>query len=300
MTPESQSLQVLSRSRSPFNDIYVIQRQNLREMWFQGTGELYLQSRIDLSRPGELALVYCRLFLAPLLWNPDPARVLVIGLGGGALPRFLHEVYPELFNEVVEVDRQVTELARRHFFFRESSRLRVFEEDGRSFVQRRQREYDIVFLDAFKGGSVPYHLKTVEFYREIERSLKPGGLLATNLYGQSNRLKPRDRATLESVFPQVTCFEDPDRVATVCVASAQNAGVPEEMFRSGLGCLPESVLRHLSWMENVDMIKKGGILEPGNSIFEDDFEAGEFFRAVRRNNRRDPSPSPPYPIRHSS
>ena len=43
------------------------------------------------------------------------------------------------------------------------------------------RKYDLVFLDAFKGGSVPYHLKTVEFYREIARSLTEEGILVTNL-----------------------------------------------------------------------------------------------------------------------
>lgn len=300
MTTRSNTFNILAHSRSPFNDIFVIERENLREMWFQGGGRFYLQSRIDLGRPGDLVLVYVRLLLAPLLWNPAPARILMIGLGGGVLPRFLHEVFPELEIDVVEVDFRVTELARRYFGFRESSRLQVTEGDGRSFLQQRKREYDMVFLDAFKGGSVPYHLKTVEFYREIARSLKAGGLLATNLYGKSNTLKPSDRKTLEEVFPQIHFFEDPDRVATICVASGQSAGASEMMFRAGIRCLPEKVLRHLSWLENMDMIENRNAIEPGGSVFKDDFEASEFFKAVKRNNRNDPVPNPPYPIRNSS
>ena len=103
MTTETQPLKILTRTRSPFNDIFVIERENLREMWFQGNGRFYLQTRIDLDRPGDLALIYTRLLLAPLIWSPNPSRILMIGLGGGVLPRFLNEVYPDIEIDVVDL-----------------------------------------------------------------------------------------------------------------------------------------------------------------------------------------------------
>jgi spermidine synthase len=269
-------------------------------MWFQGSGKFYLQTRIDLDRPGELVLIYTRLLLAPLIWNPSPARILMIGLGGGVLPRFLNEVYPELQIDVVEVDPRVTELARTYFDFKEDSHLKVFEGDGRTFVKQCGRKYDVVFLDAFKGGSVPYHLKTVEFYREIAQSLSEEGLLVTNLYGKSNALKPRDRKTLESVFQRVSFFEDADRVATACVAVLNDPGVPLETLQQYRSNLPEKVQRNLSWLTYMDKIENGNSINPGDSIFKDDFEASEFFKAVKRNNRNDPFFKHPYPIRNSS
>ncbi len=57
MTMDSQQLSVLAHTRSSFNDIYVIERENLREMWFRAGGGFFLQSRIDLDQPGDLALV---------------------------------------------------------------------------------------------------------------------------------------------------------------------------------------------------------------------------------------------------
>ena len=301
MTTETEPFKILTRTRSPFNDIFVIERENLREMWFQGNGgKFYLQTRIDLDRPGHLSLVYTRLLLAPLLWNPNPSRILMIGLGGGVVPRFLNEVYPELEIDVVEIDPRVTELARHYFDFKGNSCLKVFEDDGRAFVKQCGHKYDMVFLDAFKGGSVPYHLKTVEFYREIAQSLKEEGILVTNLYGKSNTLKPRDRKTLESVFQQVSFFEDVDRVATICVAFLVDAGVAVETLRKYSSNLPEKIQRNLSWLENVDMIENGNSIEPGGSVFKDDFEASEFFKAVKRNNRNDPFFKHPYTIRNSS
>ncbi len=300
MTTETQPLKILTRTRSPFNDIFVIERENLREMWFQGNGRFYLQTRIDLDRPGDLALIYTRLLLAPLIWSPNPSRILMIGLGGGVLPRFLYEVYPDIEIDVVEVDARVTELARRYFGFKESPRLQVFEDDGRAFVKQRGQKYDMVFLDAFKGGSVPYHLKTVEFYREIAQSLNKEGLLATNLYGKNNTLKPHDRKTLEAVFQRVSFFEDAERVATVCVAVLKDEGAALEALWKYISNLPENVQRNLSWLENMDMIESGSLIEPRGSVFKDDFEASEFFKAVQRNNQDDPFFNHSYPIRNSS
>lgn len=300
MATETESFKILTRTRSPFNDIFVIERENLREMWFRGNGRFYLQTRIDLYRPNDLVLIYTRLLLAPLMWNPNPSRILMIGLGGGVLPRFLSEVYPDAEIDVVEVDPRVTELARRYFFFQETSHLRVFEDDGRAFVKQQVRKYDLVFLDAFKGGSVPYHLKTVEFYREIARSMTEEGILATNLYGKSNALKPRDRKTLETVFDKVSFFEDAERVATACVAILNEDGVTLEAIRKGISNLPEKVQRNLSWLENMDMIKSDHLVESSGSVFKDDFEASQFFKAVKRNNRDNPFLNQPYPIRNSS
>jgi len=147
---------------------------------------------------------------------------------------------------------------------------------------------------------VPYHLKTVEFYREIAQSLNEEGLLVTNLYGKSNALKPRDRKTLEAIFQRVSFFEDADRVATVCVAILKDAGASLETLRKYISNLPEKIQRNLSWIENMDMIEGSNPIEPSDSVFKDDFEASEFFKAVKRNNRDNPFYNHPYPIRNSS
>ena len=300
MTTETEPFKILTRTRSPFNDVFVIEREHLREMWFQGNNGFYLQTRIDLNRPEELSLIYTRLMLAPLIWNPEPSRILMIGLGGGVLPRFLNTVYPDMAIDVVEVDPRVSQLAQRYFYFKEGPHLRVFEDDGRAFIKKGQGRYDIVFLDAFKGGSVPYHLKTVEFYREIAQALTKDGILVTNLYGKSNTLKPRDRKTLEAVFQRVAFFEDAERVATVCTALLKDEGASLETLRRHLSLLPEKVRHNLSWMENMDMIENRSLIEPRGAVFTDDFEAAEFFKAVKRNNRDIPFFNHPYPIRNSS
>ena len=112
-------------------------------------------------------------------------------------------------------------------------------------------------------------------------------------------MKPRDRKTLETVFQRVSFFEDAERVATACVAILKDKGVPLEILRRCVSNLPEKIQHNLSWLENMDMIDSGSSSEPSGSVFKDDFEASEFFKAVQRNNRNDPFFNHPYPIRNS-
>ncbi len=296
MTSSDPDRIVVDHARSPFNDIWVFEREGFRDMWFRSRGQFFLQSRIETARPETLVLVYTRLFMASLLFFPQPSRILIVGLGAGVLPRFLQEMYPHAGIDVVEMDPLVRDMACKHFGFREGGPLRVHLQDGREFLSRPGRRYDLILLDAFKGGSVPYHLKTCEFYRQIDRSLSPEGVLATNLYGKSNTLKPRDRATLGSVFKQFYVFEAPRRTATLGVATRQTRPWSEEEIREQVTRLPENLRRSLSWSEIIDMIiNEKETVSPGTA-FTDDFAPDELGRAVRKNNRDDAFRRNPYPI----
>ncbi|XP_052189283.1 uncharacterized protein LOC127799356 isoform X2 [Diospyros lotus] len=62
-------------------------------------------------------------------------KTVVIGLGAGLLPIFLHRCLPILYIEVVELDPVVLDLARDYFGFREDSHLKVHITDGVQFVR---------------------------------------------------------------------------------------------------------------------------------------------------------------------
>src|SRR2546425_2346841 len=50
-----------------------------------------IQSSMRLDDPFALALDYTRCMMAFLLFHPQPREVLMIGLGGGSLPKFFHK-----------------------------------------------------------------------------------------------------------------------------------------------------------------------------------------------------------------
>lgn len=62
-------------------------------------------------------------------------NAVIIGLGAGLLPMFLHGCMPSLQIEVVELDAVVLSLARDYFGFAEDERLKVHIADGIRFVR---------------------------------------------------------------------------------------------------------------------------------------------------------------------
>ena len=278
-------IKVLARERTQYNDIYVIQKDDYRELWFKGNGDYFLQSRVNIEQPNQLALVYSNMMMASLLFCPKPRRLLMIGLGGAAVTNFLNEQFPNLHIDIVEIDLKVIEVSKKYFFLRESNRYRVFEEDGRVFIQKRkgQEPYDWIILDAFKSGSIPYHLKTCEFYKEIHTILKPDGIVGSNLYGKGNSLKPRDTKTFMSIFPNIYCFEDDERVATVLIANGGERWSEEKINERA--AISNKMPEPFSMQEVAKTYRPGKFVKESAARFDDYFSDKGFMHDVEIENR---------------
>ena len=278
-------IKVLARERTQYNDIYVIQKDDYRELWFKGNGDYFLQSRVNIEQPNQLALVYSNMMMASLLFCPKPRRLLMVGLGGAAVTNFLNEQFPNLHIDVVEIDSKVIEVSKKYFFLRESNRYRVFEEDGRVFIQKRkgQEPYDWIILDAFKSGSIPYHLKTCEFYKEIRTILKPDGIVGSNLYGKGNSLKPRDTKTFMSIFPNIYCFEDDERVATVLIANGGERWSEEKLNERA--AISNKMPKPFSMQEVAKTYRPGKFVKESAARFDDHFSDKGFMHDVEIENR---------------
>jgi spermidine synthase len=290
-------IKVLARERTQYNDIYVIQNDNYRELWFKGNGDYFLQSRVNVEQQKQLALVYSNMMMASLLFCPKPRRLLMVGLGGAAVTNFLSEQFPNLHIDVVEIDPKVIEVSKKYFYLRESNRYRIFEEDGRVFIQNRkgQEPYDWIILDAFKSGSIPYHLKTCEFYKEIRSILKPDGIVGSNLYGKGNSLKPRDTKTFMSVFPNIYCFEDAERVATVLIANGGERWSEEKIHERA--AISNKLPEPFSMQEVAKTYRPGKFVKESVATFDDHFSEKGFLHDVKKENRSSTNPRR-YPIKN--
>src|SRR4026207_357979 len=90
-----------------------------------------IQSAMRLADPLALALDYTRCMMAFLLFHPAPREALMIGLGGGSLPKFFHKHLKKTRVRVVELDAAVVAAARQHFALpADDERLAVEIGDG--------------------------------------------------------------------------------------------------------------------------------------------------------------------------
>lgn len=126
---------VVVARHSAFQAILLTENESgLRTLRFGSDGAL--QSVLKVGDPRHLEMPYARVLPACLAFAPNPLRALIVGLGGGTLPRFFRSHFPEMTIDVVELDPDVLEVAREHCGFEEDARMRVYVDDGRDFIER--------------------------------------------------------------------------------------------------------------------------------------------------------------------
>jgi len=111
----------------------------------------------------------------------NPKRALVIGVGAGTQIEDLKKEFSNVVVDEVEIDAKIPEIGSKYFHLRFDNRTNIIIDDGRRYVKTTGRKYDIVVLDVFRGRSVPAHLTSVEFVRELKNVTNPGALIIMNL-----------------------------------------------------------------------------------------------------------------------
>jgi spermidine synthase len=268
---------------TPYNHITIERNGSIVEMRSFWRSRDYRESAVDLSDPTRLVVPYTRGIAASAIFHPKPQHVLMIGLGGGGFNQFFEKAFPNATLETVEIDPQVVTLAQSHLGFKLSERNRVTIADGRMFLRQNKTVYDWIILDAFRGGFVPPHLKTVEFYRLAQAHLAPDGLFIANVHTNSS-LFAADMRTMREVFPQLGMFNVAESDNAVLVGANFNSPAFEEM-------LPQAgkLSFNDTFRRNVDPLKMAAAFqltapEPNKKLpplLTDDFAPTEFLDAVK-------------------
>jgi spermidine synthase len=267
---------------TPYNHITIERTGSIVEMRSFWRSHLYRESAVDLDQPTKLIAPYTLSIAASAIFHPKPKRVLMIGLGGGGFNQFFEKAFPNATLETVEIDRQVFVLAQKYLGFHPSDRDQVDVLDGRMFLRHSKQIYDWIILDAFRGGFVPPHLKTVEFYKLVQAHLTADGLFVANVHTDSS-LFASDIRTMRAVFPQLGMFDVPETRNAVLVATNFKSPTFEEMARNAIFLSFNGVFR-----QNVDpaaAVKTfhPNLPEPARKapLLTDDFAPTEFLDAVK-------------------
>ena len=196
----------IAHIETEYNDVFVTRRlQNQLVMSFQVKGWDYTESVTNLADPDDLPLRYAQTMTVAAIYPETTKKVLMLGLGGGSISTYLGRFMPEAAITTVEIDPGVITAAKTYFGLRETDRMRYRAGDGRVFLNRNSEPYDLILLDAYRGGYVPFHLLTREFYTLVKQRLAPGGAAAFNVH-DGNKLYPSTIKTLGEVFPALDLY----------------------------------------------------------------------------------------------
>jgi spermidine synthase len=119
-------------------------------------------SYVDLADPAHLEFDYLR-WLRAVVEAVGARHVVHVGGAACGLARALAAARPGDLQEVVELDPEALEIARRHLGLRRAPGLKVRTGEGRAVLAARaDGSVDAVVVDAFVGARVPRELVTAE------------------------------------------------------------------------------------------------------------------------------------------
>jgi spermidine synthase len=154
--------------------------------------------------------------------------------------------------------------------------------DGRVWLTRTDKMFDIILVDAYRGHFVPFHLLTSEFYKLVAAHLKPGGVAVQNVE-PTTMLFDSAVATIRSAFEHVVFIRGLGNIVIVAYngpekteADLQRIAAERQQKYGFRYDLPTLLTRRFD--PPFDAAK-----EP----LTDDFAPVEYLKAIERHNDRE-------------
>jgi len=271
---------LLEKRESLYNNIFIFGDKDTVTMTFGQNKRYYTESSMKLSDPGALTVDYTRYMTLGIAYPPKVERIAEIGLGGGRTVSYLSSTLPDVGILAIELDKDVVDLAKKHFKFQETARLRAVVSDGRAYLLKDPEKWDVILIDAYRGPFVPFHLLTKEFYALVKSRLNPGGVVVQNIE-PSTMLFDSATATLKSVFPSVDLYDGGGNIVAV---GYEGASLPQADL------LARAAKAQERWKPRYDLTTMAGerrvFSRPAGKILTDDFAPVETLRAIEKNNEK--------------
>jgi spermidine synthase len=181
---------------------WVIDYNGYRMLMVDGN-DVSVHSEMLLSAPDALVLPIFNVLLHALPFAPRLDDILLIGLGGGCVSKFLYRNLPATRLVTVEIDPDVVGIARTYFKVpSDDERFSVVVGDGRDYIETHPQCCDVLVVDGYDNTfNVPGSLTGEEFYRACHRALRPGGVVTVNLDRRSEEWRAEHLRMLGRVFP---------------------------------------------------------------------------------------------------
>jgi len=273
----------LAHIETAYNDVFITKRRHQLVMSFQLKGWDYTESVSNLLDPDDLPLRYAQVMTIATIYPETARKILMLGLGGGSISTYLGRFMPEAAITTVEIDPGVITAAKTYFGLHETERMRYRAGDGRVFLNRNDELYDLVLLDAYRGGYVPFHLLTREFYTLVKQRLAPGGAAAFNIHDGS-KLYASTVKTLGEVFAALDLY--PSGVGEVIAVASASPLDPRTLERRAAALqerhgfrfpLPQILQRRLEQPRS--QAAQGDVIT-------DDFAPADVYDVIGKNARR--------------
>ncbi len=227
------SHKVIYKTKTDFGLVWIFERElsddTMRCMSFIKPPPPAVQSCYLKKQPDKLIFAYSRGMVSTLLFNPEPKKVLLIGLGGASIVNALNKISPNTQIDIVEINPDMSRITRDYFHFdANNANNTVHVIDGAKYVKNTaDATYDIVMLDAFASDYIPKQFLTNEFMQDVKRILVKDGIFTANTFEKSKFTEVEGKLFAENFESHYSMIYQQSKII---VTSNSQIGFVEDLF----------------------------------------------------------------------
>ena len=168
--------------------------------------------------------------------------MLICGLGGGGMVHFMKHYDPKCKVDCVEIDPEVVRLAAEYFGITSGGNVNIITKDAFDHFKTVaegavRRDLHGRFPETFSGNGrdrAPLRLKTVAFYKDLQKKLTADGVVVFNINPHKKILQ--DVRNIQEAFPQAYTSSLPDEGGLVAVGTKSSKRLSgEQLFEIANG-----------------------------------------------------------------
>ncbi|HQZ88859.1 MAG TPA: fused MFS/spermidine synthase [Thermomicrobiales bacterium] len=233
---------VIYEAETRYNYVQVIQYQDETRLALNeghATHSIYSPNRELTGGPWDYFMVgsYFNANATP----DDVNSLLLVGLAAGTVAQQFTAAYGPIPIDGVEIDGEIVEIGRKFFNMNEPN-LNVVVDDGRYYLSRSEKKYDVIGVDAYRQPYIPFHLTTREFFQSASDHLNDDGVVVLNAGRTTTDFRLVDvmASTMASVFPNVYIIDVARFTNSMVIATKQPTDIAS--FAANIANIPEGSL----------------------------------------------------------
>ena len=175
--------EVLFSAQSPFQKVEVFESDSM-------LGRVLTLDDLMMVTEGDEYHYHEMISHVPMMHHKNPKSVLVIGGGDGGTVREVlkHDTVERVV--LCEIDGDVVEECKKYLptiaCELDNPKVEVLVQDAIEYVKDKENEFDIVLIDSTDPMGPGEGLFTDEFYTNVKRSLKKGGIVICSRLGSDS------------------------------------------------------------------------------------------------------------------
>ncbi len=200
--------EVLFSDQSPFQKVEIIDTDS-------ALGKILTLDDLMMTTEGDEFFYHEMISHVPMMNHKNPKSVLVIGGGDGGTVREVlkHDTVEKVV--LCEIDGMVIDVCKKYLPTiageLDNPKVEILVEDAIEYIKTQENAFDIVLIDSTDPMGPGEGLFTEEFYTNVKKSLKKGGIVAAQSESPVvNKEEIKKMYTLlKKVFPITSTFTSP-------------------------------------------------------------------------------------------